>query len=69
MTDVSVEFNFLSGETFLHAKIPLVVGGTRMQVFADNTAILASSLNHCATKTFAQAKTTMRNILARVDEL
>ena len=54
---------------FCKRKIPLVVGGTRMQVFADNTAILASSLNHCATKTFAQAKTTMINVLARVEEL
>ena len=46
-TDVSVGIRLLSGETLLQAKTPLVVGGTRTQVFANSIAIAASTLNHC----------------------
>ena len=36
---------------YYRRKTPLVVGGTQTRVLADNMAIAASALDHCATET------------------
>ena len=43
-------FDFGVEKIFYRRKTPLAVGETQTQVLADNMAIAAIALNHCATK-------------------
>ena len=44
-----LDFNCWAEKPCYKRKTELVIGGTRTQVLADNMAIEASALNHCAT--------------------